>query len=72
VTIQDRLSKNFISLSNKDVKSQKSNPKKALVVKTCKEYKNILLDYPLIVVTDHKNNIFNGLNATSLVVPPTL
>jgi hypothetical protein len=26
-----------------------------------KEYKNILLGYPIIVFTDHKNNIFNGL-----------
>jgi hypothetical protein len=29
----------------------------------CKEYKNILLGYPIIVFTDHKNNTFNGLKA---------
>ena len=26
----------------------------------CKEYTNILLGYPIIVFTDHKNNTFNG------------
>jgi hypothetical protein len=30
----------------------------------CKEYKNILLGYPIIVFTDHKNNTFNGLKAS--------
>jgi hypothetical protein len=30
-------------------------------IETCKEYKNILLGYPVIVFTDHKNNTFNGL-----------
>jgi hypothetical protein len=30
-------------------------------IETCKEYKNILLDYPLIVLRYHKNNIFNEL-----------
>jgi hypothetical protein len=32
-------------------------------IKTCKEYKNILLGYPIIVFTDHKNNTFNGLKS---------
>jgi RNase H-like domain found in reverse transcriptase len=30
-------------------------------IETCKENKNILLGYPIIVYTDHKNNSFNGL-----------
>jgi hypothetical protein len=30
-------------------------------IETWKEYKNILLGYPIIVFTDHKNNTFNGL-----------
>jgi hypothetical protein len=29
-------------------------------IETCKKYKNILLDYPIKVFTDHKNNTFNG------------
>jgi hypothetical protein len=34
-------------------------------IETCKEYKNILLAYPIIVFTDHKNNTFNGLKANT-------
>jgi hypothetical protein len=34
-------------------------------IETCKEYKNILLGYPIIVFTDHKNNTFNGLKANA-------
>jgi hypothetical protein len=34
-------------------------------IETCKEYKNILLGYPIIVFTDHKNNTFNGLKANN-------
>jgi hypothetical protein len=30
-------------------------------IETCKEYRNILLGYPSIMFTDHKNNTFNGL-----------
>jgi hypothetical protein len=30
-------------------------------IEICKEYKNILLGYPIIIFTDHKNNTFNGL-----------
>jgi hypothetical protein len=39
-------------------------------IETCKEYKNILLAYhlPIIVFTYHKNNIFNGLKASDLVL----
>jgi hypothetical protein len=37
-------------------------------IETCKEYKNILLIYPIIVFTDHKNNTFNGLKASELVL----
>jgi hypothetical protein len=33
-------------------------------IETCKEYKNILLGYPIIVYTGHKNNTFNGLKAS--------
>jgi hypothetical protein len=34
-------------------------------IETCKEYKNILLGYPIIVFREHKNNTFNGLKAHS-------
>jgi RNase H-like domain found in reverse transcriptase len=33
-------------------------------IETCKEYQNILLGYPIIVYTDHKNNSFNGSKAS--------
>jgi hypothetical protein len=38
------------------------------VIETCKEYKNILLGYPIIVFTDHNNNTFNSLKASDLVL----
>jgi hypothetical protein len=34
-------------------------------IETCKGYKNILLGYPIIVFTNHKNNTFNGLKVFS-------
>ena len=37
-------------------------------IETCKEYKNILLNYPIIVFTDHKNNTFNVLKALDRVL----
>jgi hypothetical protein len=37
-------------------------------IETCKEYKNILLGYPIIVFTDHKNNTFNGLKASDRIL----
>jgi hypothetical protein len=37
-------------------------------IETCNEYKNILLGYPIIVFTDHKNNTFNGLKASDRVL----
>jgi hypothetical protein len=37
-------------------------------METCKEYKNILLGYPIIVFTDHKNNTFNGLKFSDRVL----
>jgi hypothetical protein len=37
-------------------------------IETCKEYKKILLGYPIIVFTDHKNNFFNGLKASDQVL----
>jgi hypothetical protein len=31
----------------------------------CKEYKNILLVYPIIVFTDHNHNTFNGIKGNT-------
>jgi hypothetical protein len=37
-------------------------------IETSKEYKNILLGYPIIVFTNHKNNTFNGLKASDRIL----
>jgi hypothetical protein len=37
-------------------------------IETCKEYKNLLLGYPIIVFTDHKNNTFNGLKGSERIL----
>jgi hypothetical protein len=37
-------------------------------IETCKEYRNILLSYPIIVFTDHKKSTFNGLKASDRVL----
>jgi hypothetical protein len=37
-------------------------------IETCKEYKNILLCYPTIVFTDHKNNNFNRSKASDRIL----
>jgi RNase H-like domain found in reverse transcriptase len=37
-------------------------------IEICKEHTNILLGYPIIVYTDHKHNIFNGLKASDCVL----
>jgi hypothetical protein len=37
-------------------------------IETCKEYKNILLNYPIIFFTDYKNNTSNGLKASDPVL----
>jgi hypothetical protein len=37
-------------------------------IETCKKYKNILLGYPIIAFTDHKNNTFNGLKASGYIL----
>jgi hypothetical protein len=37
-------------------------------IETCKEYKNILFGYHIIVFKDHKNNTFNCLKASDRVL----
>jgi hypothetical protein len=37
-------------------------------IENCKEYKNILLGYPIIVLTEHDDNTFNGLKASDCIL----
>jgi hypothetical protein len=37
-------------------------------IETCKEFKNIMLGYPIIVFTDHKNNTFNRMKDLDCVL----
>jgi hypothetical protein len=37
-------------------------------IETCKEYKTILLGYPIIVFTDYKNNTFHELKASDHIL----
>jgi hypothetical protein len=37
-------------------------------IESCKEYKNILLRYPIIVFADHKNYTFNYLKSSDSVL----
>jgi RNase H-like domain found in reverse transcriptase len=37
-------------------------------IETCKEYKNILLGYPITFYTEHKNDSYKGLNASDNVL----
>jgi hypothetical protein len=53
-----------LNTAQKRYTTNKRNRELLSAIKTCKEYKNILLGYPIIVFTDHKNNTFNGLKAS--------
>jgi RNase H-like domain found in reverse transcriptase len=37
-------------------------------IETCKEYKDVLLGYPIIVFTDHKNNTINKFKASGRIL----
>jgi hypothetical protein len=56
--------------SSQDALTSHWERKKELLsaIETCKEYKNILLGYPIIVFTDHMNNTFNGLKASDCIL----
>jgi hypothetical protein len=70
VIMQDKKQYNYSLLfakaqySSKAVYNHWENRELLSAIETCKEYKNILLVYPIIVFTDHKNNTFNGLKAS--------
>jgi hypothetical protein len=57
-----------LNTSQKRYKTNERDRELLSAIETCKEYKNILLDYPIIVFTDHKNNTFNGLKASDRVL----
>jgi hypothetical protein len=65
--IQDRKSIAFYSRKlNTAQKWYTTNEKEMLsAIETCKEYKNILLGYPIIVFTNNNNNTFNALKANA-------
>jgi hypothetical protein len=48
--------------------AQKQYTELLSAIESCKEYKNILLGYTIIVFTDHKNNTFNGLKSSDRVL----
>jgi hypothetical protein len=56
-----------INTAQKRYTTTERNKEMLSAIETCKEYKNILLGYPIIVFTDHKNDTFNGLKASDHV-----
>jgi hypothetical protein len=50
-----------LNIAQKRYTTNKTDGELLSAIETCKEYKNILLGYPIIIFTDHKNNNFNGL-----------
>jgi hypothetical protein len=57
-----------LNTAQKQYTTTGSNRELLSAIETCKEYKNILLSYPIIVFTDHKCNSFNGLKASDRVL----
>jgi RNase H-like domain found in reverse transcriptase len=60
----------FYSKKLNEVQRRYTTPELAVLstFETCKEYKNILLGYPIKVHADHKNNTFVGLKASDCVL----
>jgi RNase H-like domain found in reverse transcriptase len=65
VIIQDNKTIPFYSRKLNTAQRRYTTTERELLstIETCKEYKNILQSYPIIVYTDHKNNTFNGPKA---------
>jgi hypothetical protein len=61
--MQDRVPIAFYSRKINTAQKRYTSTERELLsaIETCKEYKNTLLGYPIIVFTDHENNTFNGL-----------
>jgi RNase H-like domain found in reverse transcriptase len=70
VIMQDKKPLAFYSRKLNAAKRRYATTERELLstIETCKEYKNILLGYPVIVFTDHKNNTFYGLKASDHVL----
>ena len=70
VIMQDKKPISFYSRKDNTVQRRYTTTERELLstIETCKEYKNILLGYPIIVFTDHKNYTFNGLKASYRVL----
>jgi hypothetical protein len=51
----------ILNTAQKRYTTTERNKELLSAIETCKEYKNVLLGYPIIVFKDHKNNTFNGL-----------
>jgi hypothetical protein len=72
VIIQDKKPIAFYARKLNTAQKQYTTTERELLsaIETCKEYKNILLEYhqSIIVFTDHKNNTFNGLKASDRVL----
>jgi hypothetical protein len=70
VIMQDKKPISFYSRKLNRAQKRYTTTERELLsaIETCKEYKNILLVYPIIVFTDHKNNTFNGLKASDCVL----
>jgi hypothetical protein len=72
VIMQDKKPIAFYSRKLNTAQKRYTTTKRELLsaIENCKEYKNILLGYhePIIVFTDHKKNIFNGLKASDRVL----
>jgi RNase H-like domain found in reverse transcriptase len=70
VIMQDKKPLAFYSRKRNAAQRRYTTTERELLstMETCKEYKNILLGYPIIVFIDHKINTFNELKASDCVL----
>jgi hypothetical protein len=70
VFVQDKKSIAFYSQTLNTAQKWYTTTERELLsaIETCKEYSNILLGYPIIVFTDHKNNTLSGLKVSDRIL----
>jgi RNase H-like domain found in reverse transcriptase/Reverse transcriptase (RNA-dependent DNA polymerase) len=70
VIMQDKKSLAFYSRKLNSAQRRYATTERELLstIEACNEYKNILLGYPIMVYTNHKNNTFNGLKSSDRVL----